>query len=266
MFRAGLATSGSSWIRLHSICYIQHLEISKHQTKESANNQWTLSHSTNYGTFSRRIPGLILFLLILIVAAFLICGRDRRTAIIHRLLSLIGRSGRPGKRRPKPSLGSSLSSKIFGTSSNQSYERVNNLDGGPYDTPTNNNDVELGDFITASDSDSDSAVSTTRNNGRTSGWATPKAGYESPQLSHSSPRGRGYFEGVHVVPPTPSSMPLQMSPQQQVSLPPGLGARTASREMLVPGPLLRSASRNGSRAASPSRRSGLITPVKEFVD
>lgn len=228
---------------------------------------------------SRRIPGLILFLLILIVAAFLICGRDRRSALSRRIL---GRPTniKPGKRRPNKLAG--LSSKLFGGSA-QSYERVStntNADG----TFSPQNDVELGDFSIsgghASDSDSDSVISTSTNrNGRTSGWATPKAGYESPQLSHSSPRGRGYFDGAASaingggVPPMPPIPQLQISSgvlgmgMMAGGGPPGMGARTASREHLVPTvPLLRSASRSGSRAASPSRRSPLVTPFKEFVN
>ncbi|GAB7346929.1 hypothetical protein MBLNU459_g1994t1 [Dothideomycetes sp. NU459] len=222
---------------------------------------------------SRRVPGLILFLLILVVAAFLLCGRDRRSSLYHRLLSLLGRSSsssssssssnssssKPlGRRRAKPAF--SLASKLFGNT-NQSYERV-----GAGENGNEPQDVELGDLATAtSDSDSDSGSTVRGANGRSSGWATPKAGYASPQLSHSSPRGKGYFDGgagsgsVSVVPP-----PIMSAPG--LSMAPGMGARTASRERLVPGPLLRSASRNGSRATSPSRRSPLITPLKEFAE
>lgn len=39
----------------------------------------------------RRVPGLILFLLIFAVAAFLLCGRERRKIVYGRLASLIGR-------------------------------------------------------------------------------------------------------------------------------------------------------------------------------
>jgi Golgi apyrase len=119
------------------------------------------------------------------------------------------------------------------------------------------------------DSDSDNS------NGRTSGWATPKApnGFSSPVL-HSSPRSArvnlynqgpqpmpGYFDGHAAstlsLATTPGALQLPMGGR-------GMLARTESREQLATA-TLRSGSR--SRAASPSRmKSPLITPLRETVE
>lgn len=252
-------------------------------------NEGTDWHDTLFTSgSSRRVPGLILFMLIVFVAAFLLCGRERRGTIYYRLLTLVGM--KPSRRRgPKGGAGG-LSSKIFGTGSRgPSYERVELGDPAEF---------ELGEVLAGSDSDSDHSgthrpgsirsVSTqvgTGGNGKTSGWATPKPGshgpgFASPALSLSSPkRARGYFDSVNNV-LSPPNMPLtpgatggggfglpSSASATALSLAAavaeregdrdGIAVRTESRERLVaPGPLLRSASRNGSRAPSPRRSAG----------
>jgi Golgi apyrase len=141
------------------------------------------------------------------------------------------------------------------------------LEGGIGPDPS---DFELDDMID-NDSDSDN-----NSNGRTSGWATPKApnGFSSPVL-HSSPRSArvnlynqgppqsmpGYFDG-HAA----STLSLAATPNLQLPMAGrgGMLARTESREQLATA-TLRSGSR--SRAASPSRmRSPLVTPLRESVE
>ena len=239
---------------------------------------------------SRRIPGILLFFLICLVAAFLLCGRDRRSNLYHRTLSLV--TGKSSRRRKPGGTGLNLGSKIFGTgnsSRSASYERVELGDPAEF---------ELGDMGGAASSDSESSETaslagqapaqarpaSTRSASRTSGWATPKPGFVSPALSHSSPkrgRGVGYFDNN----PHMAGGPVPMPSVGEVSgyaVPgtPGLGigdggmglggngfaSRTVSTERLFAGgPMLRSASRNGSRATSP-RRGSVFPALKENMD
>jgi Golgi apyrase len=214
---------------------------------------------------SRRLPGFLLLLVILLVAAFLLCGRDRRNSLLRKAGFSPG-GGKGSKRKPTNTVTNSLG-KLFGTNNTgPSYERV--LEGGIGSDPS---DFELDDM---NDGDSDSDNS----NGRTSGWATPKApnGFSSPVL-HSSPRSArvnlynnnqnssqpmpGYFDGHAAstlsLATTPGALQLPMGGR-------GMLARTESREQLATA-TLRSGSR--SRAASPSRmKSPLITPLRETVE
>ncbi|KAG9887973.1 putative nucleoside diphosphatase, partial [Aureobasidium melanogenum] len=211
---------------------------------------------------SRRLPGFLLFLIILLVAAFLLCGRDRRNSLLRKA----GFSPGKGSKRKPNAVTNSLGKLFGGNNSGPAYERV--LEGGIGPDPS---DFELDD-MNENDSDSDNS------NGRTSGWATPKInnnGFSSPVL-HSSPRSArvnlynqgsqpmsGYFDG----PATHGSSTLSLATTPGLQVPQGgrgLLARTESREQLATA-TLRSGSR--SRAASPSRiRSPLITPLKETVE
>jgi Golgi apyrase len=224
---------------------------------------------------SRRLPGFLLFLLILLVAAFLLCGRDRRTSLLRK--AGFSSSGKGGKRRSN----NLVLGKLFGSSNNHptgpAYERV--LEGGIGPDPS---DFELYDLNDGGDSDSENS---NNDNGKTSGWATPKlntGGFNSPTTLHTSPRSArvnlhhqalaGYFDGSQayassslslaatpVPPPTPG---FQLPGTGSVRG--GILARTESREQLVINTaILRSGSR--SRAASPSRivRSPLFMPLEE---
>jgi golgi apyrase len=105
----------------------------------------------------RRVPGLLLFLLIICVAVYLLCGRDRRQAIFARVC----RCCRPRRHRRGAAVagvgaGSRLG-KLFGF---PAYERVNadadeaaaNFEMPAYDSDESIDDVEA----------------------QASGWATPK--------------------------------------------------------------------------------------------
>lgn len=209
---------------------------------------------------SRRIPGILLFMLIVLVAAFLLCGRERRSSLYYRVSSVLG-----GKARRKKFGGAAsggLTVKLFGSggSRNASYERVELGDPAEF---------ELNELSPSSDSDSDSHSQRPpfRNgNGRGSGWTTPKAGYTSPALSHSSPKrgkGPGYFDSAPVSGVGVSGYAVPGTPGLGSG---DLGARTVSMERLTPGPMLRSASRNGSRATSPRRTTSFIGTVKEIME
>ena len=243
------------------------------------------------GSSARRLPGIILFALICLLAAFLLCGRDRRQTLYNRLRSPFSSS--KSRRRRLGGSGLNLTSKLFGGHNSNgarsaSYERVELGDPAEF---------ELGDMgaTGSSDSDSDHSLAGQRppsirsisgtgpgGNGRTSGWATPKPGFASPALSHSSPKrtkNSSYFDGSMGGGPVPMPSVGEVSGYAVPGTPGlgigeslgggfggfGMGSRTVSMERLAPGPMLRSASRNGSRAASP-RRSGFGGMIKEGME
>lgn len=107
----------------------------------------------------KRVPGLLLFLLILCVAVYLLCGKDKRHAFLSKILGICG--CRLLRRRSR-GIGSSSPSrfgKLFGRSA--TYERV---DGGE----TGLDGMELPTF----ENDSDDSL----NGGESQalGWSTPK--------------------------------------------------------------------------------------------
>ncbi|KAK5130659.1 hypothetical protein LTR08_001869 [Meristemomyces frigidus] len=187
----------------------------------------------------RRMSGGLILLLIFVLVAYLLRGRERRLAIYGKLLSLVGRSpGTPrGKRRKASRI---LGGNLFGHGS-PTYERV--LEAGDPD------DYELGDIV-SEERNSGSSNGMTPQTGRSSGWATPARSL-SPDFSRSSPKNAGYFDGVSGS--SGGGNGLGITPFV------GMNMRTESRERLAP----RETGR--SRAGSPNRRSPL-TPFKENLD
>lgn len=138
-------------------------------------------------SYSRRAPGILIFLLILALAAYLLCGRDRRASLTSKFL---GRnSGSGASKRPKP--GFSLSSKLFGSSSGPAYERV--LEAGAEDSDSEG--FELGTMSDDSSATRPSDPIDPPRTGRTSGWATPANRGLSPDFSRGSPKHKSYFDG-----------------------------------------------------------------------
>ena len=110
----------------------------------------------------RRIPGMLLFLLILCFAIYLLLGRSRRQRL-HSSLSC--RSGNSPSRGSRRAFAGKLPSIFRSSPGLGHYERVNLEDGnlpGP-------EDFELGGI---EDEGSDSSNGS--HGGKTSGWATPK--------------------------------------------------------------------------------------------
>ncbi|OCK78857.1 hypothetical protein K432DRAFT_383558 [Lepidopterella palustris CBS 459.81] len=184
----------------------------------------------------RRIPGLLIFLLIVCVALFILCGRDRRKTVRHKVRHMFSRGSGPLKHRR------GFGGKLFGLGTSPSYERV--LESGE-----GADNFELGEV----DSDNEQSDSSEGSRvGRTSGWATPqiKAGFE--------PAAPAYFDN-----PVTQGAGLGLSPPSVFNNPMGRGglmARTDSRERLA-------GSGHRSRTGSPSRmRSPMMTPLKESVD
>ncbi|KAH9827593.1 Golgi apyrase [Teratosphaeria destructans] len=182
--------------------------------------------------YEHRVPGILIFMLILVLAVYLLCGRERRQSIYHKVVSLVGR--RSGKRK-----GGILGGKIFGSGS-PSYDRV--MEEADPD------DFELGSVDSDEQCHSGPDAESPRT-GRSSGWATPAHRGLSPDFSRTSPKTRGYFD----VPAALTNSGLGITPFERG----GLVVRTESKERMAP---------QRTRAASPGRKSPLITPFKENVD
>jgi golgi apyrase len=204
-------------------------------------------HDTLFKDSPRRIPGFLIFLLIVFIVFLMLCGRDRRKGLRQRFSRIIPGSHSNGRqsiaKRRRGILGK------FFRSSGPSYERLANLEAG-----TAANEFELPEF----DSDNEHSDSSEGSRvGRTSGWATP-------QIKAGAPIG---FE------PLPTYAENGASVMQQgigLGLGPtnaivrgGLMSRTESKERLT-------AERHGvrSRAGSPTRmRSPMVGfALKENVD
>lgn len=134
-------------------------------------------HDTLFmGDSPRRIPGFLLFLLIVCVAVFLLCGRDRRQRVFSRFG--FGSSRRPGSPRKRRLFGGKVPF-FRSSSSHGAYERV--LEDGP-----GADDFELGPVEGDEDINySDSSAGSGSRAGRASGLATPRI---------HEPGGQDFFE------------------------------------------------------------------------
>jgi golgi apyrase len=192
-------------------------------------------------SYSRRIPGLLIFLLILALAMYLLCGRERRSSIWARVT---GRRPSPSRARKRRNGGNGIfSGKLFG-SNEQSYERVVEEAADP-------DEFELSDVHSDEQHHSDSSTSSHGRTGRSSGWATPATRGLSPDVARASPK-KGIFDAS-----TGGGAGLGITPFDRG----GLTVRTESRERLAPAPTQLGRGRTGS-----PRRSPLISPLKESVD
>ena len=195
-------------------------------TSSKADDHW---HDTVLRASSpRRIPGFILFVLILVVAIYLLLGRGRRQRIHSRFPSPTTHGG-PTKQR------SLFRAKIpFLRSKNNlgNYERV--LEEGP-----TSGTFELGSIDDGSDDVDTSDSSSSSHASKTSGWATPRS---RSMLAVNESRER--FESLG----SGQGLGLAGNPMARS----GLIDRTDSRERLV-GMVEGKRSRRGS----PSRGKGL---------
>lgn len=237
----------------------------------SSSGDW---HDTLFRDSPRRIPGFLLFLLIICVAMFFLCGRERRKAWTSRIPFLrrssrrTGRFGSPllpaaatGRRLPGAMR---FADKLFGRRQRgMEYERVP-LDG----------ELEAGDFALQDPMgyeefedlrgwDDTEGASSSRA-GKTPGWATPTLNPTMGAENTGSPakRAPGHFAQdssslssaigarVDVLPGVASAMDVGG----------GVVSRTESRERLTPG-------LGKNRAGSPFReRGGRRSPALGFKD
>ncbi|KAF4303338.1 Nucleoside phosphatase GDA1/CD39 [Botryosphaeria dothidea] len=210
-------------------------------------------HDTLFKDSPRRIPGFILFMFIVLLALYFLCGRDRRMKITRKTRGFFVRGSPTSKRKPGPG-GMGLGGKLFSRNSGSpSYERV--LENGIDDFELEGNTDGMDSYH--SDSSSDGSHSKV---GHSSGWATP-------QLSRVSGNGGkfdlgpGYFENIVT---QGQGLGLASPYGGNAMERGGLMARVDSRERLT---AMTAVGRSRSRNGSPVRgRSPLMTPVKESVD
>jgi hypothetical protein len=145
------------------------------------------------GHYARRVPGILIFLLILLLAGYLLCGRDRRTALYNKFLTMLGRKPSAGSIRLKrKKAGGNGFGKLFGGAggaNSPSYERVLE-EATPEDFELA--DVSSDDGSASSHSGIDPHSGTTAGvsarSGRTSGMTTPANRGSSPDATRTSPR------------------------------------------------------------------------------
>ncbi|KAJ5106855.1 hypothetical protein N7456_003530 [Penicillium angulare] len=198
------------------------------------------------GDSPRRIPGFILFLFIIVVVAFFLCGRSRRLRMYHRINNILRRGGpshpnHPKKRRPF------MGVLPFFNRSAPSYERV--LEDGAQDFELGGTDSDGSDLDgRASDIDGNprppKRASSWSNNGN-----TPSLKYTLDNNS-SGAIGLGISGG--------SGIAMDRA---------GLVVRTESRDHLAPIALGPTTNGRRSRAGSPTRslhqKSPVISPLAD---
>lgn len=213
-------------------------------------------HDTLFDSASpRRIPGFLIFLIIICIAVFLLCGRDRRSRIYRKFTSPFHNNrGGPTNRKRKLFGGTKLP--FFNTLSG--YERV--LEDGS--SAPNDFELELGPVNADHSDDNDHSDSSEGSRaGRSSGWATPRVkinGFGNEYFDNVVSQG----VGLGLTTPAISSNAMDRS---------GLVVRTESRERLGPlGAGVGAAGLGGavggrrSRAGSPVRfKSPLMSPLAE---
>ncbi|KAL1992311.1 hypothetical protein VTN49DRAFT_4343 [Thermomyces lanuginosus] len=178
------------------------------------------------GESPRRIPGLLLFLLIVVIMAFYLCGRNRRGRIYHKLQSFFGHKGSRFSR--------GLGGKLLGLRLNSpAYERVMEEGGLDLGEMSGSSESDRGDSL-----DYDSSKSPSKRSSLFNGSNTPTLKFELDNGSGSS-IGLG-ISNIH---------------DRQ-----GMVLRNDSREHLVPAV----ASGSRSRAGSPTRmyrKSPVLAPM-----
>jgi Golgi nucleoside diphosphatase len=115
-------------------------------TVEAEEADW---HDALFRDSPRRIPGFLLFLFIVLVLAFLLCGRERRATLAAKARRMLGL----GKSTPGAHLGK--------------YDRVLHND------PEAAGEFELGEGYASDESEGSEGATSSRALGKVPGWATP---------------------------------------------------------------------------------------------
>lgn len=176
---------------------------------DQAQSEW---HDSLFSENSRRIPGFLIFALIVLLIGYFSCGRERRHAARQKVSGLFGKSSSAGSsllHRRRRGGGGMFPGKLFGRGGTQAYERVLE-DGEAVD------DFELGSI--ASDGDSDASEGPARL-GRSSGWATPRVAVET-----GTPTFEAEGLGLGLAPPGVFANAMERG---------GLMSRTDSRERMT---------------------------------
>ncbi|KAL8834318.1 MAG: hypothetical protein Q9170_003813 [Blastenia crenularia] len=195
-------------------------------------------HDTLFrGDSPRRIPGFLLFILIICVAGFLLCGRDRRQRVYSKIG--LGSSRRPGSPKKRKLFGGKVP--FFRSTSNHgAYERV--LEDG-----TAADEFELGSVGGDEDINySDSSTGSGSRAGRASGLATPRIHDPGSDFYEHSNSSNGVGLGI-------SGNAMERS---------GLTGRTDSRDKLFG--MMGPPSGKRSRRGSPTRhKTPTMKPLAE---
>ncbi|PKY03728.1 hypothetical protein P168DRAFT_290866 [Aspergillus campestris IBT 28561] len=195
-----------------------------------------------HGQSSRRVPGFILFLLIMLLATFFLCGRGRRLRMYHRCSNLFRRSpSHPNHPKKRRFLGGKLP---FFSARPPSYERV--LEDGPQEF-----DLGSGGSSPSSpdghNSDAESGFAPPR---RAQSWGTN----HTPSLKFGLDNASTGTIGLGISAGSGTAMDRA-----------GLVVRTESRDHLAPVALGPTMNGRRSRTGSPSRtqqhRSPSMTPL-----
>ncbi|RAL12866.1 putative nucleoside diphosphatase (Ynd1) [Aspergillus homomorphus CBS 101889] len=201
------------------------------------------------GSSSRRVPGLILFLLILVVAAFFLCGRSRRLKLYHKVHNFFGGGGpsRPSYPKKRRFLGGKLP--FFGPRS-PTYERVLEDGAVAYDLGETASSRSSFDGGRPSEADSSKFPAPKR----ASSWGS---GSNTPTFKYALDNSSSVTIGLGITPsPGVSAMDRH-----------GLVVRTESRDHLAPVALGPTTNGRRSRAGSPSRshpnKSPVMTPLTD---
>lgn len=180
--------------------------------EEGADEDWE-DRLLSGSTLPHRTPGFLFFLVIVIVAGLLLCGRDRRSNLWRKLAGLFGASGAAAGVLASPSRkGRSLKSKLpsfmGGTPSQGKYERVMEeggiptLSGGDFELGalSSNSDEDDGSGGSASSSDRPSRpIARTRSVNHLGGAASPRLSRtttHSPRTPGLGLAGGSYFEAL----------------------------------------------------------------------
>ncbi|KAL4985950.1 nucleoside phosphatase family-domain-containing protein [Aspergillus falconensis] len=185
------------------------------------------------GDSSRRVPGIILFVLIIILALFFLCGRTRRLKVYHKVNNLFscGRGSRLVQQR-KRKASAPIKPSFFGQSA-PSYERI--LEEGAQDIELGGSDSSRSSYDYVSDTDSTAFLPPKR---------TPSWGQSSPARLHfNQDNSSSATVGLGI-----SAAPGLSSIDRN-----GLVVRTESRDHLAPIALGPTTNGRRSRAPSPSR-------------
>ncbi|KAJ5298362.1 glutathione S-transferase [Penicillium atrosanguineum] len=199
------------------------------------------------GDSPRRIPGLILFLVIIVVACFFLCGRSRRLWMYHHINKILRRGpSHPNHPKKRKGLGSMLP---FLNRGGQPYERV--LEDGAQDFELGVTDSDGSDVDGSRLSEADANPRPPK---RASSWGS--SSNNPPSLKYTLDNNSSGTIGLGISGDSGIAMDRA-----------GLVVRTESRDHLAPIALGPTTNGRRSRAGSPTRshhqKSPNMTPLAD---